>query len=68
MKLIEELRLKVENLKISIVLFFSSLFSPKLKSHNLKDKDFRTSTQKMGLSFTDRIRDIFRHKWNKLSK
>jgi hypothetical protein len=67
MKLIEDLRLKIENLKISFVIFISSLFKKKLKSKNLKEIDFSTSTQKLGVRFTDRIRDIFRHKWIKKS-
>jgi hypothetical protein len=67
MKRIEDLRLKIENLKISFVIFISSLFKKKLKSKNLKEIDFSTSTQKMGVRFTDRIRDIFRHRWVKKS-
>jgi len=62
---IEHLRLKIENFKISIVLFVSSLFPHKLKSGELTNKEFPTSAQKMGICFTDRIRDIFRHKWIK---
>jgi hypothetical protein len=67
MKRIEDLRLKIENLKISFVIFISSLFKKKLKSKNLKEMDFSTSTQKIGVRFTDRIRDIFRHRWVKKS-
>jgi hypothetical protein len=67
MKRIEDLRLKIENLKISFVIFISSLFKKKLKSKNLKEIDFSTSTQKIGVRFTDRIRDIFRHRWVKKS-
>jgi hypothetical protein len=67
MKRIEDLRLKIENFKISFVIFISSLFKKKLKSKNLKEIDFSSSTQKMGVRFTDRIRDIFRHRWVKKS-
>jgi len=54
-----------QNLRISLVMFISSLFKPRQKPLDLKKKDFSTSTQKMGLSFTDKIRDAFRHKWIK---
>jgi len=58
---------RIENFKISFVIFISSLFKKKLKSRNLKEIDFSTSTQKLGVRFTDRIRDIFRHRWVKKS-
>jgi hypothetical protein len=32
---------------------------------DLKRADFSTSTQRLGISFTDRIRDVFRFKWLK---
>jgi hypothetical protein len=67
MKRIEDLRFKIENLKISFVIFISSLFKKKLKSRDLKEMDFSTSTQKIGVRFSDRIRDIFRHRWVKKS-
>ncbi len=43
------------------------LFGRKQKA---ADKDalqseFRTSTQKMGVSFTEKIRNVFRHRWVK---
>jgi hypothetical protein len=40
-----------------------SLFRPKATSNDLKRMEFSTSTQKMGVSFTDKIREIFRYKW-----
>ncbi len=54
---------RIEDLKISFVLFISSLFKRKPRVKSLKEADFSTSTQKMGLSFTGKIRDVFRHKW-----
>lgn len=33
--------------------------------NDLKDADFKTSTQRMGLRFTDKVRNVFRHKWLK---
>jgi len=59
--------LKIEDLKIAFVLFISSLFKKKIKANDLKKLDFSASTQKSGISFTDKIRDIFRHKWIKKS-
>ncbi|MGA2093537.1 MAG: hypothetical protein ABSH16_09045 [Sedimentisphaerales bacterium] len=32
---------------------------------DLKDVDFSTSTQRLGVRLTDRIRDVFRFKWIK---
>jgi len=65
---IGDLKLKIEDLKISAVLFFASLFSHKLKSNEFKNMEFSASAQKMGISFTDRIRDAFRRKWIKTKK
>jgi hypothetical protein len=30
---------------------------------DLKDAEFSTSTQRLGVRFTERIRDVFRFKW-----
>jgi hypothetical protein len=35
------------------------------KVDDLKRADFKTSTQNMGIRFSDRIRDVFRFKWIK---
>jgi hypothetical protein len=45
----------------------SALFGNKAKptAENHKNADFPTSTQRMGVRFTDRIRDVFRFKWFK---
>jgi hypothetical protein len=37
----------------------------KINSKDLRDADFKTSAQGMGVSFTEKIRDVFRHKWIK---
>jgi hypothetical protein len=41
------------------------LFSrkPMVTSSDLKAADFPTSTQRMGLRFTDKLRDAFRPRW-----
>jgi hypothetical protein len=36
---------------------------PALK--DFKDAEFSTSTQRLGVSFTERIRNVFRFKWIK---
>ncbi len=38
---------------------------PKPTPQDLQEKDFKTSTQKLGLRFTEKIRDIFRGRWIK---
>jgi hypothetical protein len=39
----------------------------RITSGDLAKADFKT-TQRMGLRFTDRIRDVFRFKWLKTNK
>ena len=65
MRGIENLKFKIENWGISFILIISSLFKRKAETNNLKKMEFSTSTQKIGISFTDKIRDIFRNKWVK---
>jgi hypothetical protein len=49
--------------------FASTLFgkSPKTSVDDIKRADFKTSTQRMGVRFTDRIRNVFRNRWLKKS-
>jgi len=35
----------------------------KITADDLKQNDFSTSTQSMGVRFTEKIRSVFRHKW-----
>jgi hypothetical protein len=47
---------------------FGAAFGPRVAKptpKDLKNADFPTSTQRMGVRFTDRIRDVFRFKWIK---
>jgi len=37
----------------------------KTTAEDMQKLEFKTSTQRMGISFTDKIRDAFRHKWLK---
>jgi hypothetical protein len=63
---------KIKNQNYGIKIFLlglitsvCSIFKPKITSKDLKKMDFSTSTQKIGVSFTDKIRDIFRGRWVK---
>jgi len=42
-----------------------SMFSrrPKPATKDLKNSDFKTSTQSMGVRFTENIRNVFRFRW-----
>ena len=40
----------------------------KVKTRDLAKAEFKTSTQRLGVRFTDRIRDTFRFKWLKTRK
>jgi hypothetical protein len=42
-----------------------SLFSRRPKPDNLSKHDLGSNTQKIGLSFTEKIRDNFRSRWLK---
>jgi len=41
--------------------------NPKPKPQDVKKIDFETSTQKMGVRFTKKIRNVFRFRWIKKS-
>jgi hypothetical protein len=43
--------------------FGTKIAKPSLE--DLKRAEFTTSTQRLGMRFTDRIRDVFRFKWLK---
>ena len=40
----------------------------KVADKDLKKMEFGTSTQKMGVSFTDKLRDVFRRRWLRIGK
>ena len=51
--------------------FAVGIFGRKPRAYSnaeLHQKDFQPDTQKMGLRFTDRIRNTFRHHWIRLKK
>jgi len=37
-------------------------------TNDLKRADFPTSTQRLGIRFTERMRDVFRRKWLKVTR
>ncbi len=47
----------------------SALFSKSIKANadDIKQADLGTSTQRMGVRFTDKIRNVFRNRWLKKS-
>jgi len=47
----------------------STLFRKSVKptTDDLRRADFKTSTQRMGVRFTDKIRNVFRNRWLKKS-
>jgi len=45
-------------------LFGKSL--PKPEAEDLKRADFKTSTQNLGIRFSEKIRDVFRFRWLKV--
>ncbi len=51
---------------VSFVAGLLSLFGKskvKPSAEDFKRAEFKTSTQRLGVSFTEKIRDIFRFKW-----
>jgi hypothetical protein len=66
MKRIENSKFKIQNYGISFLLVIFSLFRRKTKSVDLKSFEFSTSTQRIGVRFIDKIRDVFRHRWLKV--
>jgi hypothetical protein len=69
MRRIENLKFKIENCGISFLLrlitVISSLFRPKTTSDDMKKVEFSSSSQRLGVSFTEKIRNIFRYRWIK---
>jgi hypothetical protein len=54
--------------KNSFLGFLAAMFSilfhrPNPAKKDLKNSDFKTSTQSMGIRFTERIREVFRFRW-----
>ena len=41
--------------------------SPKTSAGDIKRADFKTSSQRIGVRFTDKMRNVFRNRWLKRS-
>jgi hypothetical protein len=50
------------------VLFLMTIGRDKAKSQRMRKLDFNGSTQKMGLRFTEELRDAWRLRWLKIKK
>jgi len=64
-------RTKISALLSSTTAVLFSVFSrrkPKPTAEDYRRIDFKTSTQRMGVRFTNRIRDVFRFKWLRKSR
>jgi hypothetical protein len=60
------------NKKISCLGFLAGLAAlfgrrNKATAEDMQKLEFKTSTRRIGITFTDKIRDLFRHKWLKKS-
>jgi hypothetical protein len=61
-------RVKKTSLLGFIASVLSFLFSRRVQeptTEDLASADFKSSTQRLGISFTDRIRSVFRFRWIK---
>ncbi|OHB77506.1 MAG: hypothetical protein A2Z25_12500 [Planctomycetes bacterium RBG_16_55_9] len=62
------LRSKMSSFLGAIAAGLSSLFGkspPKPGPDDLRRADFKTSTQRLGVRFSEKIRDVFRFRWLK---
>jgi hypothetical protein len=50
---------------LGILVFIRGLFKLKTTPDDLKKMEFSSSSQLLGISFTDKVRNVFRHKWIK---
>ncbi|MBP8303754.1 MAG: hypothetical protein KBE04_06485 [Phycisphaerae bacterium] len=41
----------------------AGLRRPRVRATDLAQAEFKTSTQRLGVRFTDRVRDVFRFRW-----
>ena len=70
MRRIQNSKFKIQNYGIRLFLsgFITSvysLFRPKVSVGDMKKMEFSTSSQRIGVSFTEKIRNIFRGRWIK---
>jgi len=48
---------------VAVYLIFENRRRPGLTGQDLKNAEFKTSTQEMGLRMTDQVRNVFRFRW-----
>ena len=70
MRRIKNSKLKIQNFGIRLFLLglitsVYSLFKPKASVGDMKKMEFSASSQRLGVSFTEKIRSIFRGRWIK---
>jgi hypothetical protein len=70
MKETKNLKLKTKNFGIKLFLLglvtsVYFIFKPKKTSDDMRKMEFSTSTQKLGVSFTEKVRNMFRNRWVK---
>jgi hypothetical protein len=53
---------------IGLVWRIFSLRKSKADSEQMRRMDYSTSTQRMGLRFTEKIRNTFRHRWLRIHR
>jgi hypothetical protein len=56
-------RTKINSFLAGAMLSIFGKSGTKPTAEDFKRTEFRTSTQRMGLRFTEKIRDVFRFKW-----
>jgi hypothetical protein len=57
----------IKTFLLGAAVFIRGLFKLKTTPDDLKKMEFSSSTQRLGICFTDKIRDIFRRRWVKKS-
>ncbi|HBG77344.1 MAG TPA: hypothetical protein DDW84_00650 [Phycisphaerales bacterium] len=57
----------IKNIFLCVLCALCGLFKVKPTPDDLKKMEFSSSTQRLGVSFTDKIRNAFRHRWLKKS-
>jgi hypothetical protein len=58
-----------KNSRLGFLAGLATLFGRRKKTtaDDMQKLEFKASTRRMGITFTDKIRDLFRHKWLKKS-
>jgi hypothetical protein len=69
MRRIKNSKLKIQNFGrlflLGLITAIFSLFRPRATSADMKKMEFSASSQRLGVSFTEKVRNIFRGRWIK---